>query len=113
MGIGVSITSLLLMPYLGHAKRRIGERMGSLALRGEGQQNLLCSYLSTALLAGLAGNALLGLWWLDPAAGLVIAGVALKEGAEAWRGESCCAPATHEGGRDHETRDGYRDACCT
>ncbi len=93
VGIGLSITSLLLMPYLGRAKRKIGERMGSVALQGEGQQNLLCSYLAAALLVGLAGNAVLGLWWLDPVAGLFIAGVALKEGIETWRGEGCCAPA--------------------
>lgn len=93
VGIGLSVASLVLMPYLGWAKQKIGERMGSVALRGEGQQNLLCSYLAAALLVGLAGNALLGLWWLDPAAGLVIAAVAAKEGIEAWRGEGCCAPA--------------------
>jgi len=93
VGIGLSITSLMLMPYLGRAKRRLGERMGSVALQGEGQQNLLCSYLSAALLVGLVGNAALGLWWLDPTAGLVIAAVALKEGVEAWRGEGCCALA--------------------
>jgi divalent metal cation (Fe/Co/Zn/Cd) transporter len=93
VGIGLSIASLLLMPWLGRAKQRIGESMGSVALQGEGQQNLLCSYLAAALLVGLAGNAVLGLWWLDPAAGLAIAGVALKEGIETWRGEGCCAPA--------------------
>jgi divalent metal cation (Fe/Co/Zn/Cd) transporter len=103
----VSITSLLLMPYLGRAKRRIGERMGSVALQGEGQQNLLCSYLSAALLLGLAGNALLGLWWLDPAAGVVIAAVALKEGIETWRGEGCCAPSASGSEGD------CRDACCS
>jgi divalent metal cation (Fe/Co/Zn/Cd) transporter len=94
IGIGLALTSLVAMPLLGRAKQRIGERMGSAATRGEGQQNLLCAYLSAALLVGLAGNALLGLWWLDPAAALVIAGVALKEGVETWRGEGCCAPCT-------------------
>ncbi len=93
VGIGLSITSLLVMPWLGRVKQRMGERMGSVALRGEGEQNLLCSYLAAALLVGLAGNAVLGLWWLDPAAGLVIAAVALKEGVETWRGEGCCAPS--------------------
>jgi divalent metal cation (Fe/Co/Zn/Cd) transporter len=92
VGIGLATASLIVMPYLGKAKRRIGERMGSPAVRGEGQQNLLCSYLAAALLAGLAGNAVLGLWWLDPLAGLLIAGVALKEGVETWRGEGCCIP---------------------
>ncbi len=93
VGIGLATTSLILMPALGRAKERIGERMGSVATKGEGQQNMLCAYLSGALLVGLTGNALLGLWWLDPAAGLVIAAVALKEGVEALRGEGCCAPA--------------------
>ena len=85
------MTSLLLMPCLGRAKRRIGARMGSVSLQGEGQQNLLCGALSAALLVGLAANGVLGLWWLDPVAGLMIAGVALKEGFETWRGEGCCA----------------------
>ena len=97
IGIGLSITSLAVMPWLGKAKQRIGERMGSVATKGEGQQNMLCAYLSAALLAGLMGNALFGLWWLDPVAALVIAGVALREGVEAWRGEGCCAPAADDG----------------
>jgi divalent metal cation (Fe/Co/Zn/Cd) transporter len=55
----------------------------------EGRQNLLCAYLSAALLVGLAGNALAGLWWLDPVAALVVTGVAIHEGREAWRGRAC------------------------
>ncbi len=112
VGIGLAVTSLLLMPYLGRAKRRIGDRMESVALRGEGQQNLLCSYLSAALLAGLAGNAFLGLWWLDPAAGLVIAAVALKEGVETWRGEGCCAPPARVGGEAGKVGKGCAEDCC-
>lgn len=108
VGIGLSIASLLVMPYLGRAKQRIAERMGSVALRGEGRQNILCSYLAVALLAGLAGNAVLGLWWLDPAAGLVIAAVALREGLEAWRGEGCCALGADEGTETHACEDGCR-----
>jgi len=96
VGIGLALTSLVTMPLLGRAKERIGERMGSVATKGEGRQNLLCAYLSAALLVGLAGNALLGLWWLDPATGLVIAAVAVREGIESWRGESCCAPAAED-----------------
>ena len=94
LGIGLAITSLIGMPVLGVAKRRIGARLGSVATKGEGAQNLLCAYLAGALLVGLLGNALFGAWWLDPAVALVIAVVAVREGVLAWRGEGCgcCEP---------------------
>ena len=91
LGIGLTISSLLLMPALGVTKRRLGRRLGSGATAGEGSQNLLCAYLAAAVLAGLVGNSLWGWWWLDPVAGLAVAGVAVREGLEAWRGEICCA----------------------
>jgi divalent metal cation (Fe/Co/Zn/Cd) transporter len=92
LGMALTATSLVLMPMLGVAKRRLGARLGSGATAGEGSQNLLCAYLAAAVLVGLAGNALLGWWWLDPVAGVAVAGVAIKEGIEAWRGEGCdCA----------------------
>jgi divalent metal cation (Fe/Co/Zn/Cd) transporter len=106
VGIGLSIASLLLMPYLGRAKRRIGRRIGSVSLAGEGQQNLLCAYLAAALLVGLAANALLGLWWLDPVVGLFIAAVALREGVETWRGDGCCAVPGHDADKACETAPG-------
>lgn len=90
VGIVLTALSLVLMPVLGVAKRRVGARLGSLATAGEGTQNLLCAYLSAAVLVGLAAHGLLGWWWADPAAALVIAGVALREGIEGWRGEACC-----------------------
>jgi divalent metal cation (Fe/Co/Zn/Cd) transporter len=96
------------MPMLGRAKQRIGQRLGSVATRGEGQQNMLCACLSAALLAGLLGNALLGAWWLDPAAALVIAAVALREGLESWRGEGCCAPPPSEAPNGCACEDGCR-----
>jgi divalent metal cation (Fe/Co/Zn/Cd) transporter len=77
------------MPAFGIAKQRVGAKLGSAATRAEGTQNLLCAYLSVAVLAGLLGNALLGWWWLDPIAALVIAYVAVKEGREAWKGQEC------------------------
>lgn len=83
-------TALVLMPILGIAKQRIAGRVGSAATKGEGRQNMLCAYLAGALLIGLLGNAVLGLWWLDPAVALLIAAVAVQEGLEAWRGEGCC-----------------------
>jgi divalent metal cation (Fe/Co/Zn/Cd) transporter len=91
LGIALSATSLVVMPYLGIAKQRLAARLGSPATKGEGRQNMLCAYLSGALLVGLAGNALAGAWWLDPIVGLLIAALAVKEGREAWRGEDCCA----------------------
>lgn len=90
LGIVLVTSSLIGMPILGHAKRRLANTLGSVATRGEGTQNLLCAYLAAAVLVGLLGNALFGLWWLDPVAALVVAGVAVKEGIDSWRGEGCC-----------------------
>jgi divalent metal cation (Fe/Co/Zn/Cd) transporter len=90
VGIALAASSLVVMPYLGRAKQRIGSRIGSSATASEGKQNMLCAYLAAALLVGLLGNALAGTWWLDPIVGLLIATLAVKEGREAWRGEGCC-----------------------
>jgi divalent metal cation (Fe/Co/Zn/Cd) transporter len=89
VGIGLSIVTLLTMPPLAIAKARVGDRLGSSATKSEGRQNMLCAYLSAALLVGLSANALFGAWWADPATALLIAGVAVKEGRDAWRGDSC------------------------
>ena len=89
LGIGLAIASLIVMPALGVAKRRLGARLDSAATAGEGTQNLLCAYLAAAVLAGLLANTLL-CWWLDPVVALGIAGLAVREGVEAWRGEECC-----------------------
>jgi divalent metal cation (Fe/Co/Zn/Cd) transporter len=91
LGIVLATTSLIGMPMLGIAKQRLADQLGSAATRGEGTQNLLCAYLAAAVLVGLLGNALFGLWWLDPLAALVIAGFAVREGIESWRGEGCYA----------------------
>lgn len=90
VGIGLSASSVVVMPMLGIAKQRLADRLGSAATKGEGRQNMLCAYLAAALLVGLVGNAWFGSWWLDPAVGLLIAVVAVREGLEAWRGEGCC-----------------------
>ena len=112
-GILVACGSVVFMPMLGIAKQRIADELGSAATRGEGRQNLLCAYLAGALLAGLLGNALAGWWWLDPAVGLLIAVVAVKEGREAWRGEGCCVAAPPGlGPVVGEPGDGCGDACC-
>jgi divalent metal cation (Fe/Co/Zn/Cd) transporter len=93
VGIGLSISSLTLMPVLGRAKRRIGSLLGSASTAGEGSQNLLCAYLAAGVLGGLLLNAAFRLWWADPVIGIAIAGLAIREGRETWRGEGCCAPS--------------------
>jgi|SRR5262245_43521801 len=90
IGIGLAAVTLATMPPLARAKAQVAEQLGSAATRAEGRQNMLCAYLSTGLLVGLSANALLGWWWADPAAALLIAGVAVREGRDAWRGETCC-----------------------
>jgi divalent metal cation (Fe/Co/Zn/Cd) transporter len=91
VGIGLAIASLVVMPLLSRAQRRTGKALGSRAVVADGTQTLLCSYLSAVLLAGLLLNATLGWAWADPIAALVIAGVAVREGVEAWKGHNCCA----------------------
>lgn len=97
VGIGLALGSVAFMPMLGIAKERLADQLGSAATKGEGRQNMLCAYLAGALLVGLLANALLGAWWLDPAVGLLIAGVAVREGREAWRGEGCCVSSPLDG----------------
>jgi divalent metal cation (Fe/Co/Zn/Cd) transporter len=110
VGIALSIFSLITMPMLGIAKQRIADEIGSAATKGEGRQNMLCAYLAGALLIGLVGNAAFGAWWLDPVVGLLIAGVAVKEGLEAWRGDGCCVGSPLDGfERDGAAR---HDDCC-
>lgn len=89
LGVALSVSSVIVMPMLGSAKRRLGRVLDSGATTGEGRQNLLCAYLAAAVLIGLLANTLAGLWWLDPAVALLIAGLALREGVEAWRGNVC------------------------
>jgi divalent metal cation (Fe/Co/Zn/Cd) transporter len=106
LGMVLTATSLVGMPFLGIAKQRLAETLGSSATHGEGAQNLLCAYLAGAVFLGLAGNALFGWWWLDPFAALLIAGVAVREGLETWRGEGCCAAPVLK------SAEGRVDDCC-
>ena len=101
----LSIVTLLTMPALAIAKGRIGDKLGSSATKSEGRQNMLCAYLSGALLVGLSVNALFGAWWADPLTALLIAGVAVREGREAWQGNACCSPAI-------PGDDACSDGCC-
>jgi divalent metal cation (Fe/Co/Zn/Cd) transporter len=106
LGMALTASSVIGMPLLGVAKQRAARTLGSQATHGEGTQNLLCAYLAAAVFLGLAGNALFGWWWLDPIAAVVIAGVAVREGLETWRGKGCCAGPAFVGPAPRD------DDCC-
>jgi divalent metal cation (Fe/Co/Zn/Cd) transporter len=89
IGIGLAIISVTLMPLFGRAKKRIGNQLQSSATTGEGTQNILCAYLSLAILIGLAANAIFGLWWADPLVALIVATAAIQTGINTWRGRTC------------------------
>ncbi len=90
-GIVLAALSLIVMPILSATQRRAGRELGSASAVADSKQSLLCTYLSAVLLVGLLANATLGWSWADPVAALAIAAVAVREGRQAWRGESCCA----------------------
>ena len=97
-GILLAVTSLIVMPLLARAKRRVGRSLNSAAMVADSKQTELCSYLSGILLAGLGLNASLGWWWADPMAGIVMTPVIVKEGVSAWKGKGCgCVEAPHNG----------------
>ncbi len=104
VGIGLAVFTLATMPPLAIAKGRVAEQLGSAATKAEGRQNMVCAYLSAALLVGLGANAIAGWWWADPITALVIAAVAVREGRESWRGEGCCGPTV--------TTAECQDDCC-
>lgn len=104
VGIVLAAVSLAIMPLLSYLQRRAGRELGSKSAVADSKQTLLCSYLSAVLLVGLLLNSVLGWAWADPIAALVIAGWAIKEGREAWKGDACCVnPLGHHG--DNDTSD--------
>ncbi|MGW5917445.1 cation transporter [Nocardia fluminea] len=98
VGIGLAAASLVVMPVLSAAQRRAGRELGSASAVADSKQTLLCTYLSAVLLVGLLLNSLFGWSWADPLAALVIAVIAIKEGINAWKGETCCATTSIEAG---------------
>ena len=90
IGIALAAVSLVVMPVLSWAQRRAGRELGSLTAVADSKQTLLCTYLSAVLLIGLLLNSLLGWFWADPLAAIVIAVIATKEGINAWKGDTCC-----------------------
>ena len=93
-GIVIAALSLIVMPVLSWAKRRVGRRLRSTTVVADSVQTLLCTYLSAALLTALVLNAAFGWWWADPLVALVVTVLAVTEGHAAWRGETddCCSP---------------------
>jgi divalent metal cation (Fe/Co/Zn/Cd) transporter len=89
VGIALAAVTAPTMPLLARAKRTVGRKLKSSATVNEAEQNMICAYLSVALLVGLLANALLGWWWADPGAALVIAAVAANEARRSWRGDVC------------------------
>ena len=112
VGLVLAAVSLAVMPFLSWAQRRAGRELGSATAVADSKQTLLCTYLSAVLLVGLALNSLFGWSWADPLAALVIAGVAVKEGREAWKGDNCCAPAATAFTTETGTDDSCEDECC-
>lgn len=92
VGLVLAAVSLLVMPALAVAKRRTGLRLGNPVVVADSTETALCSYLSAVLLVGLLLNTTIGWWWADPLAALGIAALAVREGREAWEGETCCDP---------------------
>jgi divalent metal cation (Fe/Co/Zn/Cd) transporter len=95
VGLILAAVSLAVMPLLSYAQRRAGWALGSRSAVANSRQTLLCTYLSAVLLVGLGLNTLFGWAWADPIAALVISAVAVKEGRDAWRGDTCCVQATN------------------
>jgi divalent metal cation (Fe/Co/Zn/Cd) transporter len=89
LGIGVAVLSLIIMPILARAKRRVAARIESAALAADSRQTDLCAWLSAILLGGLLSNAVLGWWWADSAAALVMVPIIIRDGLRALRGELC------------------------
>ncbi|MFC9434876.1 cation transporter [Nocardia sp. NPDC057030] len=109
VGIALAAVSLAVMPVLSFAQRRAGRELGSLTAVADSKQTLLCTYLSAVLLAGLLLNSLFGWSWADPVAALVIAVIAIKEGRDAWRGDTCCATPI---AAERPEAAGHDCACC-
>jgi divalent metal cation (Fe/Co/Zn/Cd) transporter len=89
-GIVLACVSLVVMPLLSRAKKKVGNELGSAAMRADARQTDFCVYLSVILLLGLLLNAALGWWWADPAAGIIMVPLIAKEGVDAMKGETCC-----------------------
>ncbi|WP_136057038.1 cation transporter [Microbacterium sp. K24] len=108
IGIILTAVSVVVMPFLSLAERRAGREAGSATAVADSKQTLICTYLSAAVLVGLVVNSLFGWWWADAVAGLIIAGFAVREGVEAWKGDACATSVgmifedDHDDDHDHD-----------
>ena len=107
VGLVLAAVSLAVMPLLSYGQRRTGRELGSRSAVADSKQTLLCTYLSAVLLIGLGLNWLFGWSWADPIAAMIIAGIAVREGVEAWRGDPCCSSVAAL----HPTPDGAGCGC--
>lgn len=108
IGIVLTAVSVAVMPFLSFAERRAGRELGSATAVADSKQTLICTYLSAAVLGGLVANSLLGWWWADAVAGLVIAAFAVREGIEAWKGDACATSVgmlLEDDGEEHHGHD--------
>jgi divalent metal cation (Fe/Co/Zn/Cd) transporter len=105
VGIVLAAVSLVVMPVLSVAQRHVGQQLGSASAVADSKQTLLCTYLSGVLLFGLIANATLSWTWADPIAGLVLAAVAVREGYDAWHGNTCCTRVSIDNTHDRCTPD--------
>ena len=119
VGIVLAAVSLAVMPGLSWFERRTGRELGSASVVADSKQTMICASLSAVLLVGLVANSALGWSWADPLAALVIAAVAVREGVEALRGDTCCAPVAvllADPSADVDAAcgcaDGCDDGCC-
>lgn len=108
-GVAVSVAAIILMPLLARAKGRVAAQLGSTATAGDAAQSYLCAISAAAVLLSILANAAVGWWWLDPIAGLGIAGLAVHEGRKAWAGDVCadCAPIGFKSARSNDEQ-----SCC-
>lgn len=112
-GIVLAAVSVAVMPFLSFVERRAGREIGSATAVADSKQTLICTYLSVAVLIGLVANSVLGWWWADAVAGLVIAVFALREGIEAWKGDTCATSVGMILEDDHDDHDHDHDSRTT
>ncbi len=89
-GLVLSLVAIPLMYWLARRKLRVADVLGSRALRTDAVESITCGWLAFVVVAALAGQAVIGAWWIDPAASLAIVWFLVREAREAWTGENCC-----------------------